>query len=427
MLSGDEREERVMALAESILAQPPGAREEFLRSVCGGDLLLLEDVSDCVRRLSQTETAGESAGPQVAFEAFAPGTVLANRFRIVRSLGEGGMGMVYEAIDQTLDRRVAIKCAKPGHQMSLPPEARLAREVSHFNVCKVHDLHTAATPAGEMDFLSMEFVEGETLSARLKRLGPLKPDEATAIARQICAGLAQAHRQGVIHGDLKPGNIILSKTPAGGIRAVITDFGLAKVAAPDGSRVVSPRGGTRDYMAPELLLGERASIASDLYAFGILFHAMLAGRTPAWTVTATAGSRQKSSPPRSATPDGTTVTMTYNFVEKDWRRRLDELPRPWKPVDRQVPGARSRTSLLLRRRHRRAAPAASYRLEVDCCRRSPGAPRVLATGNGASPRAAPLCAWQFSPLRSTTIPAPTSPPSRPKSPSASPARAATSP
>jgi serine/threonine protein kinase/tetratricopeptide (TPR) repeat protein len=240
--------------------------------------------------------------------------------------------MVYEAIDQTLDRRVAIKCAKPGHQMSLPPEARLAREVSHFNVCKVHDLHTATTPAGEMDFLSMEFVEGETLSARLKRLGPLKPDEAAAIARQICAGLAQAHRQGVIHGDIKPGNIILSKTPAGGIRAVITDFGLAKVAAPDGSRVVSPRGGTRDYMAPELLLGERASIASDLYALGILFHAMLAGRTPAWTVTATAGSRQKSSPPPSATPEGTTVTMTYSFVEKDWRRRLDELPRPWKPV-----------------------------------------------------------------------------------------------
>uniref|UniRef100_Q020E8 Serine/threonine protein kinase with TPR repeats n=1 Tax=Solibacter usitatus (strain Ellin6076) TaxID=234267 RepID=Q020E8_SOLUE len=328
--SGHEREEMVVSLAESVLAQAPERREEFLHSVCGGDLLLLEDVSDCVRRLSQTDTGGDPAGA-IVVPVFSPGTVLAGRFRIVRAIGAGGMGMVYEAIDQTLDRRVAIKCARPGHQMSLPPEARMAREVSHFNVCKVHDLHTATTPAGEVNFLSMEFVDGETLSARLKRLGPLKPGEAADIARQICAGLAQAHRQGVIHGDLKPGNIILANT-AGGIRAVITDFGLAKFAVPDGSLIASHRGGTRDYMAPELLLGESATVASDVYALGILFHAMLAGRPPQWTGTATAGSRQPSSPPRSATPEGTTVTMSVNIVEKDWRRRLDEVPRSWKPV-----------------------------------------------------------------------------------------------
>jgi hypothetical protein len=177
----------------------------------------------------------------------------------------------------------------------------------------------------------MEFVDGETLSARLKRLGPIKPGEAAGIARQICAGLAQAHRQGVIHGDLKPGNIILANTTGGGIRAVITDFGLAKFAVPDGSLVASHRGGTRDYMAPELLLGESATVASDVYALGVLFHAMLTGRPPQWTGTAT-GSRQPSSPPRSATPEDTTVTMSMHIVEKDWRRRLDEVPRSWKPV-----------------------------------------------------------------------------------------------
>ncbi len=237
--------------------------------------------------------------------------------------------MVYEAIDQTLDRRVAIKCARPGYQMSLPPEARMARDVSHFNVCKVYDLH--ATASG-VNFISMEYVEGENLSARLKRLGPFKPHEAAEIARQICAGLAQAHRQGVIHGDLKPGNVILARTSAGTPRAVITDFGLAKVAAPDGSRIASPRGGTRDYMAPELLLGENVSVASDLYALGILFHALLTGRTPQWAATATAGSRQPSPPPAPPALDASTVTMTTQIVEKDWQRSLDHLPRPWRQV-----------------------------------------------------------------------------------------------
>src|SRR5437899_1249043 len=154
-----------------------------------------EEHDELVTCLAES-TSAWGGGPS---KEFAPGTVLADRFRIVRQVGAGGMGMVFEAIDQTLDRRVALKCAKPGHQMSLPPEARTAREVSHFNVCKVHDLHTVATGSGEVTFLSMEFVEGETLSGRIKRGGPMKPGEALGIARQICSGLAQAHRQGVIH------------------------------------------------------------------------------------------------------------------------------------------------------------------------------------------------------------------------------------
>ena len=84
------------------------------------------------------------------------------------------MGVVYEARDEKLDRRVALKCAKPGHRNLLPPEVRAAREVSHFNVCKVHDIHLMPTPAGDMEFLSMEFIEGETLSSRIRRAGPLR-------------------------------------------------------------------------------------------------------------------------------------------------------------------------------------------------------------------------------------------------------------
>ncbi len=337
MAAGREYDERVMLLAASTLAQSPESREGFLRSACGGDPALIEKVDLCVRHLSQTEPCSEGAssgraGIRFPSNDFAPGAVLADRFRIVRQVGAGGMGMVYEAIDQSLDRRVAIKCAKAGHRMSLPPEARAAREVSHFNVCKVHDLHTATTGSGEVNFLSMEFIEGETLSARIGRGGPLKPGEALGIARQICAGLSQAHRQGVIHGDLKLANVILAKTADGGTRAVITDFGLAKFAAPDGSRIASSRGGTPDYMAPELLRGQRASVASDLYALGNLFHAMLTARTPAWTKTGTAESRQATAPPGAVASDGTTMPMGGRIVEKEWQRRVDDLPRPWRQV-----------------------------------------------------------------------------------------------
>ena len=190
------------------------------------------------------------------------------------------MGIVFEAIDEKLDRRVALKCAKLGHGHRLPPEARAAREVSHFNVCKVYDLHAAVTDLGDLDFLSMEFIEGQTLSERIYRDGPVPEKEAREIARQICAGLAQAHRQGVIHGDLKCSNVILTRSD-GGLRAVITDFGLARLNQAGGDRFMSPgRGGTLDYMAPELLLSHPASVASDLYALGVLFHHMLTGRTP---------------------------------------------------------------------------------------------------------------------------------------------------
>src|ERR1039457_3720357 len=145
-----------------------------------------------------------------------------------------------------------------------------ALPVSHFNVCKVHDLHVTSTPRGEMEFLSMEFIDGQTLSEQIDRQGPVLEVEAREIARQICAGLAQAHRQGVVHGDLKPGNILIVRAPRSPIRVVITDFGIATMKPVEGDPMAGGRGGTPDYMAPELFLGEPSSAASDLYALGIL-------------------------------------------------------------------------------------------------------------------------------------------------------------
>ena len=136
-------------------------------------------------------------------------------------------GIVWEALDEKLDRRVALKCAKAGFGKQLPPEVRNAREISHPNVCKIFEIHTASTVDGEIDFISMEFLEGETLSERIRR-APLTEREARIVAQQLCSGLAEAHRNHLVHGDLKTNNVILTTDSEGSVRAVITDFGLAR-------------------------------------------------------------------------------------------------------------------------------------------------------------------------------------------------------
>jgi eukaryotic-like serine/threonine-protein kinase len=238
------------------------------------------------------------------------------------------MGIVYEAFDERLKHRIAIKCARMGYQNRLPPEARTARKIGHPNVCKVYDLHPAKTRMGEVDFLTMEFIEGETLAQRMKR-SPLELGEAQEIARQICDGLEEAHREGVVHGDLKCANVILSRSTQGGVRAVITDFGLARMKLDDASGLgKSPHGGTRDYMAPELWLGASMSFASDIYALGVILHVMLAGKPPARVVTPLVTERISATVAR---PDQSTVTE-FAIRESDWQIRLAPLPGPWDSV-----------------------------------------------------------------------------------------------
>jgi tetratricopeptide (TPR) repeat protein len=286
-----ERWRQITQMFQAAVAREPATRDAFLEAACSDDSQLRAEVEDLLSAhdevgsfgktgvfgLSQLRSAVDGADVPGTIGGFAPGTRLADRFSIVRPVGQGGMGTVYEAIDEKLNRPVALKCARPGYGQRLPPEARAAREVSHFNVCKMHDLHVVSTGDGEIDLLSMEFIEGETLSQRIARDGPLAPAEAREIALQIGSGLAQAHRQQVIHGDLKCANVILGQTAQGGVRAVITDFGLARLKLDaDGGE----RGGTRIYMAPELIEGARATVASDVYAFGVMLHVMLVGEAP---------------------------------------------------------------------------------------------------------------------------------------------------
>jgi serine/threonine protein kinase len=289
-------DELVMSLVELASSQPPDAREAYLRTACADDAELFSQVWDYVQwNHRMQDFLLEPLFPSLPQHRFEPGELLADRFRIVREVAQGGMGIVYEAEDERLGRRIALKCAKSGFHKRLPPEVRHASEISHPNVCKIFEIHTASTTGGEIDFLTMEFLDGETLAARLAR-GRLPEAEARAIGRQICAGLAEAHRNRVVHGDLKSNNVILTLDAGGGVRAVITDFGLARrpfgpagdnagswmasavsTASASGS---SEAGGTPDYMAPELWKGEKASAASDVYALGVILYELAAGHLP---------------------------------------------------------------------------------------------------------------------------------------------------
>jgi eukaryotic-like serine/threonine-protein kinase len=274
-----QTDDRVMTLLELALTRPEDEHEAYLRSACGSDSGMFDKVWSYIQWEKRMKGFMlDPLHPQAeVVRPFELGQQLINRFRIVREVAQGGMGIVWEAVDEKLDRRVALKCAKAGFGKQLPPEVRNAREISHPNVCKIFEIHTATTPRGDVDFISMEFLEGETLADRMRRV-PLSKLEARSIARQLCAGLAEAHRNNVIHGDLKSNNVILATGPSGSLRAVITDFGLARTPGASGRTTSAPLAGTPAYMAPELWKGEKASIASDIYALGVMLWELKTGR-----------------------------------------------------------------------------------------------------------------------------------------------------
>jgi len=278
MQTNSERDARVMKIISQVCRQSPTERESFLRSACETDSNLYQEIAQTLEWEARMGSFLQQ--PLIALTVvgrpFRPGEVIDGRFEIVRAVGEGGMGVVYEAIDRKRNLRIAIKSAKPGFQRLLSPELEGALKVRHPNVCLVNQIHTTKTDAGEVDFLSMEFLEGENLSAYLARKGKLDPKAALEIVRQLCAGLSEAHHSGVVHGDLKSANIILTQHDDGSLRPVITDFGLASGA----NQSTGAFGGTPDYMAPELLLGQKTSKASDVYALGVILYEIVTGRIP---------------------------------------------------------------------------------------------------------------------------------------------------
>ena len=250
---------------------------------------------------------------------FAPGAMIADRYRVIALLGRGGMGEVYSADDLKLGQRVALKflpadrLKSSSWRVQFYAEVRMARQVSHPNVCRVYDI-------GESDgrlFLSMEFVDGEDLASLLRRIGRLPDDKAVEVAQELCAGLAAAHGAGVLHRDLKPSNVMLD----GKGRARITDFGLA-VAASDASG--ERPAGTPGYMAPELFGGAPPSVQSDLYALGLVLYEVFTGKK-AFDASNLAELQRKQSE-TNPTPPSTVVKNLDPAVERAILRCLDRDP-----------------------------------------------------------------------------------------------------
>src|SRR5262245_639980 len=290
-----ERWTRVSDLFSAALDLDAGARRAFVVAEAGADA----DVATEVLRLLDLQAEAGDFLESPAFTllpAVDPllqrGDVVADRFEIVRLRGRGGMGEVYEARDRVLNEAVALKVMRPGvadaETMAerFRTEVQLARRISHPSVCRVHDVSFDQSPdRGDLIVLTMELLDGETLASRMAR-GPLGPDEAFAIAEQIGAALDAAHALRIVHGDVKPENVVLIERPGQCPRIVLTDFGLARAletgfggSASDEGR---PRFGTPAYMAPEQLGGEAPTAASDLYALALVVDRMAGEGAPGW-------------------------------------------------------------------------------------------------------------------------------------------------
>jgi len=218
----------------------------------------------------------------------SPGDVLEQRFEIVRVIARGGMGLVAEADDRALGTRVALKFILPSLAGDLAVRERfrreilLARRITHRNVCRIFELFSSQSAAEQVLFLTMELLEGETLSERLQR-GPLTPDVALPLVQQMVDALEAAHAQGIVHRDFKSSNVLL--VPEGAAeRVVVTDFGIARALERERGRdpEMTAEGllGTPGYMAPEQVLGGHITPATDIYALGVVLFEMLSGEMP---------------------------------------------------------------------------------------------------------------------------------------------------
>jgi len=305
----------------------------FYCGKCATPLLSSKDIS-----VSQTETL------QTPIKELTTGSTFAGRYQIIEELGKGGMGRVYKVFDQEVQAKMVLKLIKPEVSADkntidrFRNELKIARDISHKNICRMYDL---GKEAGSY-FITMEYVSGEDLKSFIRRARQLVVGTAIFIAKQVCEGLAEAHRVGVVHRDLKPGNIMIDKEG----NAKIMDFGIARSISVKGITGAGIMIGTPEYMSPEQVEGKEVDQRSDIYSLGIILYEMLTGQVPFEGDTPfTIGVKQKSEIPKdprglnAQIPDDLS-RLILKCLEKDKEKRYqsaDELNADLEKVEKGVP------------------------------------------------------------------------------------------